>query len=333
MNRGSFELSVAINRDGRATPLREFGHNGNTYVESRDGTKFTLKFKNNRAHRVLIVPSIDGLSVLEGTVATPQSRGYIVPAYSSVEIKGWRTSLEDINDFVFEKKESGKTYAEGTGNDTANCGVIGVKVFAEKEKPKPQIIREEHHHHHHHDNWPWVDPTPPWRPPTPWKPYWHRDILYGTSCGSLGASGPVGPSGPPGEMGDITKCVDPNTYTGKIHTDALGGIAPDAPEMCCFMNSVAEPEFTSDQTLGLPKKGLISAQVPTFDMGTGMGAHQKDRVTEEFFERGKELEQMLIFYASAKSLGEIGIDVEKKVAVNVMPQAFAAGFCKAPVTR
>ena len=31
MNRGSFELSVSIPRDGRATPLREFGHNGFTY--------------------------------------------------------------------------------------------------------------------------------------------------------------------------------------------------------------------------------------------------------------------------------------------------------------
>lgn len=324
MNRGSFELSVAINRDGRATPLREFGHNGYTYIESREGTKFTLKFKNNRAHRVLIVPSIDNVSVLEGTVATAQSRGYIVPAYSSVEIKGWRTSLEDINDFVFERKDSGKTYAEGSGNDTVNCGVIGVKVFAEKEKPKPQIVREEHHHHHHHDS-PWIDPTPWYPPKPPWKPYWHRDILYGGStcgsstCGSLG--------------GEITKSVDPNTYTGKVHLDSLGASAPDAPEMCCFMNSVAEPEFTSDQTLGLPKKGLITAQVPNFDMGTGMGAHQKDHVTEEHFARGTELETMLIFYASAKSLGEIGIDVEKKVAVNVMPQAFAAGFCKAPVAR
>jgi hypothetical protein len=316
MNKGSFELSVAINRDGRATPLREFGHNGNTYIESRDGQKFTIKFKNNRAHRVLVVPSIDGLSVLEGTPATPTSRGYIVPAYSAVEIKGWRTSLNDINEFVFERKDSGKTYAEGTGNDTANCGVIGIKVFAEKEKAKTlaQIV-QEHHHHHHHD-WPIV--TPVWPRKYPWYdgPYW---------CSST-----LGP--------EITSSGLNTPYTGKV-TDSLGATAPDAPDMCCFMNSVAEPEFTSDQVLGTTEKyegnlkRMIKAQVPQFDMGTAFGAHQTDKVTEETFERGTDLETMLIFYASAKSLAEIGIDVEKKVAVNVMPQAFAAGFCKAPVTR
>jgi hypothetical protein len=326
MNRGSFELSVAINRDGRATPLREFGHNGNTYIESRDGQKFTIKFKNNRAHRVLVVPSIDGLSVLEGTPATPQSRGYIVPAYSSVEIKGWRTSLEDINDFVFERKD--KSYVAGTGNDTANCGVIGLKVFAEKEKPRTitQIVREEHHHHHH-DLWPWIEPTPPWRPSTPWRPYWHRDILYGsTTCAA---------------QGEVTRSVDPTYTAGAMGAQGpVGSMGDPGEPLMCFMNSVAEPEFTSDQTLGTSekyeggvKKGLISAQVPQFDMGTAYGAHQKDKVTEEVFERGADLETMMIYYASAKALAEIGIDVEKKVAVNVMPQAFAAGFCKAPVTR
>jgi hypothetical protein len=97
-----------------STPLREFGHNGNTYIESRDGSRIHRSSSEITAHhRVLVVPSIDGLSVLEGTPATPQSRGYIVPAYSSVEIKGWRTSLEDINGFVFERKDSGKTYSGG----------------------------------------------------------------------------------------------------------------------------------------------------------------------------------------------------------------------------
>lgn len=312
MNRGSFELSVAINRDGRATPLREFGHNGNTYIESRDGQKFTIKFKNNRAHRVLIVPSIDGLSVLEGTPATPQSRGYIVPAYSSIEIKGWRTSLEDINEFVFERKDSGKTYAEGTSNDTANCGVIGVKVFAEKEKPRPitQIIHEEHHHHHH--DWPILPVTPiyPRNPCKPWPEYW---------CSTSGSS----------EDGPVYGSLSGHDQ-GPMLTSSL---APDMSNMVRCMNSVAAPEYTSDQTLGAPKKSLISATVPNFDMGTGFGSHVKDKVTEESFERGPDLETMLIFYASAKSLAEIGIDVDKKVAVNAMPQAFAAGFCKAPVTR
>jgi hypothetical protein len=316
MDRGSFELSVAINRDGRATPLREFGHNGNTYIESRDGQKFTIKFRNNRAHRVLIVPSIDGLSVLEGTPATPQSRGYIVPAYSSVEIKGWRTSLEDINEFVFERKDSGKTYAEGTGNDTANCGVIGVKVFDEKLKTWQQlarIVEEHHHHHHHHDYWPSVpEPIYPKYPWKPYQPYW---------CSTGGTSGG-------NESGNAIYGALSGHDQGPMLTNSL---KPDMSNTVRCMNSVAAAEFTSDQVLSAPKKSVAAA--PSFDMGTGFGSHVKDKVSEETFERGQELETMLIFYASAKSLAEIGIDVEKKVAVNVMPQAFQAGFCKAPTTR
>jgi hypothetical protein len=326
MNRGSFELSVAVNRDGRATPLREFGHNGFTYIESREGTKFVLKFRNNTASRVLAVPSIDGLSVLEGGKATPQSRGYIVPAYTQVEIRGWRTSLNDINDFVFERKETGKTYSEGVGEGTGNCGVIAIKVFSEKEKPKPKIIREEHHHHHHHDHYPTYPPyRPPWKP---WPEYWCS--TGGTAGGSL--------------SGHITKSVDPETFGSLMSSvagpkGACGPVGEPGPpgvageSYACFMNSVAEPEFTSDQTLGLPKEKITFSAAPAFNMGCGFGQHQVDRVTEEFFERGRELALLEIYFTDAGALKEIGIDVEKKVAVNVMPQSFAAGFCKAPVAR
>jgi len=106
------------------------------------------------------------------------------------------------------------------------------------------------------------------------------------------------------------------------------------------MNMASAPEYTSNQTLGTSakyegtvKKALCSAQVPSFDMGTGFGQHQKDHVSVETFERGAELATLQVFYASAKSLAEIGIDVEKKVTVNAMPQAFADGFCKAPAAR
>jgi hypothetical protein len=326
MNRGSFELSVSIPRDGRATPLREFGHNGFTYVESREGQKFSVKFKNNTARRVLAVASIDGLSVLEGTKATPQSRGYIIPAYSQVEIKGWRTSLDDINSFVFETKSGGKTYSEGTGEGTGNCGVVAVKVFAEKEKPKPTIVREEHHHHHHHDHT--VFP-PPYRPPytPPWKPWYEGPYWASTGNMSVGGS-----------------CDNSGGFNGQYTSKTLGAEGPvgspgDPGEpLMSFMNSVAEPEFTSDQTLGTTekyegqvKKCLLSA--PAFNMGTGFGQHEIDRVTEEFFERGSELSTLEIYYTDAAALKEIGIDVDKKVAVNVMPQAFQPGFCKAPVAR
>jgi hypothetical protein len=328
MNRGSFELSVSIPKDGRSTTIREFGNNGYTYVESREGQKFTLKIRNNSARRVLAVPSIDGLSTLDGEIATPQSRGYIVPAYSSVEIKGWRTSLEDVNDFVFERKESGKTYAAGTNNDTANCGVIAVMIFGEKQKPQP-AREEHHHHHHHHEHYPWRT----WYEHYPYRPYPpYPEIWCSTSLGGESAENIV--------LGDGLHGNGPVPMFMASTGDVSGNSAPSAPPpsqagqsgmlRCMNMSAqVGSAEYTSDQKIG-GSYSTKAAATPSFNMGTGFGAHQKDHVSEAQFERGDQLTVLSVYYTDAAALREIGIDVDKKVTINVMPQAFQSGFCKAP---
>lgn len=134
MQLGQFELAVAIPRDGRSQRIREYGHNGLTYIEGRRGQPFTILLKNNSPARVLAVVSIDGIGIIDGQPATAESRGYILNGYSSTEIKGWRTSLDEVRQFVFEDKAS--SYAAGTVNDS-NCGVIACKVIGEKAKPVP----------------------------------------------------------------------------------------------------------------------------------------------------------------------------------------------------
>jgi hypothetical protein len=147
MKVSAFELDVMVS--GRS--IREYGHQGRTYVEGRKGSPFTLRFRNNSPNRVLAIPSVDGLSVLDGQTATGDSRGYVVPAYSSVEIRGWRVSLDQSSDFVFTERQA--SYAGQTGGEQ-NIGVIGVKVIGEVYRP-PVVIHHtppvEHHHHHYHD--------------------------------------------------------------------------------------------------------------------------------------------------------------------------------------
>ena len=121
------------------------------------GREFTLQFKNNTADRVLARFSVDGLSVLDGKSADKDSSGYICDAYSSIEIAGWRTSLEEVRKFEFSSK--GKSYAGKTTDNTTNCGVIGVQVYSEKQ-PKVKIV--EKHIHHHHDHYPDPYPWPTW---------------------------------------------------------------------------------------------------------------------------------------------------------------------------
>jgi hypothetical protein len=123
MKRNDFELSVKI--DGSKLP--EYGSHGRTYVRGEIGREFTLHFRNNTADRVLARFSVDGLSVLDGKSADRDKSGYICNAYSSIEINGWRTSLDEVRKFEFSSK--GKSYA-GKTVGTSNCGVIGVQVFA-----------------------------------------------------------------------------------------------------------------------------------------------------------------------------------------------------------
>src|SRR5438034_5582065 len=78
------------------------------------------------------VTSVDGVNVVRGKTASPEQSGYVIDAYGSVEIAGWRKSLERTAAFYFT--DLGDSYAARTGRP-ANVGVIGVAVFKEKQPP------------------------------------------------------------------------------------------------------------------------------------------------------------------------------------------------------
>lgn len=320
-----FELAVALPRAGTSHTVKipEYGHKGLTFVEGRRGQPFVLNLRNNSAQRVLAVVSIDGLNVVDGEACTPQSRGYIIPGYSSVDIQGWRTSLDEIHNFKFEAKDQ-TSYAKISGSDTQNCGIIAAKFFNEvwKFPPSPStVIREEHHHHHHHDHYPPTYPVPVPTPvyPWPWRPYWSEEpyrIWCSTSTSDLGCVGSSGPTGPVGPAGASA------TYSAAAAAAATPASA-DAFTKC------AENIVRSTS--------LSQADIPDFKLGTGWGEAKIDRVTEAVFERDKELCTLSIYYAEAADLEKVGIVLAKDIAVTppaspVLPQAFP-GFCKPPISR
>jgi len=183
MTSNQFELQVLVG----GHPIREYGHQGKTYVEGRRGQTFTLKFRNNTCNRVLIVPSVDGVCTVDGKPATAQSRGYVVAGYSTTEIKGWKTSLEDTAEFIFTDK--GRGYAGQVASDV-NSGAIGVLVLAEKIKPVSFYFQPPPEHHHHYHYYPYHPPVyiqPPVWPTWPGWPiitYSAGEPSYGTSVGS-----------------------------------------------------------------------------------------------------------------------------------------------------
>src|SRR5579872_1576902 len=191
----SSTVSILVN----GKKLKQYSHQGKTFIESRIGTEYTIEIKNNTAGRVLAVTSVDGLCVLTGEPCTEKSRGYIIDPYSPLVIKGFRYSDTEVGAFKFDKKE--KSYAKETQDKEAQCGIIGVRIYQEdlaagfqdfldkiskipEEKPEPL---------------PWVYPKPyrpyrPWHPDDNWRPYrptWYDNTFY-CSNGGLKDSGDSG---------------------------------------------------------------------------------------------------------------------------------------------
>jgi hypothetical protein len=121
-----FEFNVLVN--GRK--IQEYQHHGNTFVEGRRKSNFELTFTNSAYFRVLVVPSVDGLSPLDGTPATRESKGYIVGSMGSLRIPGWTLDNTAVAKFTFQdKKHSYASFASPAG--VKNTGVLGLMVFAE----------------------------------------------------------------------------------------------------------------------------------------------------------------------------------------------------------
>lgn len=125
-----FTLEVIVN----GKPVYEYPHQGDTYIEGRKGSTFRLRFSNRSGKKVLVVPSVDGISTLDGNPAGPDSPGLIAQPNSHIEIPGWMVDTQKAAEFIFKDKES--SYARGVDATTTNTGVIGVLVFAEVEHAK-----------------------------------------------------------------------------------------------------------------------------------------------------------------------------------------------------
>lgn len=162
MNKDKIELSIIVAN----TPIKEYGEKGLTYVEGKLDTEYALRVRNSYSHRVLVIPSIDGLNPLNGRNTQDNYEGYVVPAYGSITIDGWRTSLSQVNKFVFNKKDN--SYSAKTGNGDANCGVVGIRVYGEK-LPEVQYCPVYY-----------SQPYYVYRD-TPWVTYWNTPMCGGLS--------------------------------------------------------------------------------------------------------------------------------------------------------
>jgi hypothetical protein len=119
--------------------LAVYAKDGRRYIVGTPGHEYALRIRNSTGGRVLVVTSVDGVNVISGDTAAPSQSGYVLEPWGSVEITGWRKSLERTAAFFFTEHQN--SYAARTGRPN-DVGVIGVAVFREKA---PVISRRDNY--------------------------------------------------------------------------------------------------------------------------------------------------------------------------------------------
>ena len=123
------------------TALPVYPKDGRSYIVGAPGSEYAIRIRNQSGVRILAVTSVDGVNVLTGDTAAPDQSGYVIEPWATVEIAGWRKSLERTAAFFFT--DHSRSYAARTGRPF-DVGVIGVAVFAEKRSRVADIAQPMH---------------------------------------------------------------------------------------------------------------------------------------------------------------------------------------------
>ena len=127
--------SVDVYDRTSGTVLAVYEKDGRRYVVGTPGHEYEIRVRNRTGERILAVTSVDGVNVVSGETASPAQSGYVLDGGGSVDIAGWRRSLERTAAFYFT--DLGDSYAARTGRPK-DIGVIGVAVF--RERPRANAL-------------------------------------------------------------------------------------------------------------------------------------------------------------------------------------------------
>ena len=124
-------LDLAVVDRDTGTTLRTYMNDGKLYVAGKPGHRYSVRLSNRTSGRLLAVLSVDGVNAVSGETANAGQSGYVLDAWESTEINGWRKSLDEVAQFNFTALPD--SYAAQTGRPM-NVGVIGVAVFTERNR-------------------------------------------------------------------------------------------------------------------------------------------------------------------------------------------------------
>lgn len=295
----NWDINILVN----GNRCKQYQHEGKTFIEAKNGSEYVIEIKNNYWKRILAVSAVDGLNVLTGKTASEEDTGYIIDSYHSEKIKGFRFSDDEWAMFRFGFKFNGQTYAQQQGDGAdKNCGVIGVRLFYEKE---PLVIY----------NTPVTIPSPYPYPSTPINPPWNPYPTW--TCQSSDCLG-----------------LDDLHYTSNVNYVAAD-MASDEPKMrssanyCRSLLNESPKLMNSGTGQATITAQSLSSNPKGFDMGTEWGRKEQSKVHTVNFDRGCLAHSLDIYYASRESLIEMGVPITNQLKINV-PQSFPEKYAKPP---
>lgn len=129
------DLSLTLESPGGGS-VQTYWHAGSLYAAGNNGGRYNIRLQNNTGERVEAVVTVDGRDVVSGELGNyKRQRGYVIEAYGSVVIEGFRQSLDQVAAFRFT--DIGNSYSARRGSGQ-HVGVIGVAVFKEYQARRPQ---------------------------------------------------------------------------------------------------------------------------------------------------------------------------------------------------
>ena len=120
------------------TPLPTFRQDGATFVLGEPGERYNIRVYNPTGERIEAVVTVDGRDAISGDVGDyVTQRGYLIEAWGSLLVEGFRRSLDEVAAFRFTGRGGSYSALRGTPQ---HVGVIGVAVFPEKLRPPPPPV-------------------------------------------------------------------------------------------------------------------------------------------------------------------------------------------------